>query len=482
MQSFGPWRWRQFGIGLCLAGLLAQSHATTFQVDSQSDVLDAAVGDGVCLSTGGECSLRAAIMEANAMPGVDTVQVPAGTYLLSRAGRNDDLAQTGDLDLLANVIITGAGPDVTVIDANGLDRVIQIGSGVSATISALTIRGGTGVDNGGGIANAGTLAMQGCRIENNGNSADPVRLGGGIYNSGALALTLSVVSGNSVGSANMVGATGGGIYSVTAMSLNASRVQSNSAQGIQSLGGGLASSLLLQMSTTEIRGNSAVNGAGILQSSGEAFINASAIRDNLASQQGGGIRVLSGSLEMVNTSVLGNRANHHGGGVQVQTGDVVLRNVSVVGNQADSDLNGSGSAGGVSVNGSSARILNSILAGNWRGTVGDDCSGHLTDSQYNLVQSNAGCVLGGNDFSADPMLATITEQNGSSAVPPLPGSPVIDAADPAGCLGTQDTTLAVDQWTNRRPLDGNDDTVARCDIGAIEYVNDVLFGNGFEAL
>ncbi|AVP97489.1 hypothetical protein C7S18_09905 [Ahniella affigens] len=470
--------WLLVSVGwLALAG---RGHAASFQVDSTSDAIDQTPGDGVCQTAAGSCTLRAAIIEANAVPSVDTIQVPAGQYVLSIAGRNDDQSLSGDLDVLANLLLTGAGPDQTIIDAAGLDRVFHVASGVNATISAMSIRGGAGVDTGGGIANAGTLAVQGCRIEFNGSDAGPIRLGGGVYNSGALALSVSVIADNRVGASNQVGATGGGIYSLTALSLNGARVENNRAIGIQSLGGGLATSVLLQMSTTDVRGNIATNGAGILQSSGEAFINASSVRDNLASQQGGGIRVLSGNLELVNTSVLGNRANGSGGGLQVQTGDVVLRNVTIHANLADADANASGTAGGAQLNGSSARVLNSILAGNHHGTVADDCSGTLTDSQYNLVQSNSGCVLGTHDFSADPLLAAISDNQGTSAAAPTPTSPAIDAGDPAGCLGTQDTNLVVDQWTTRRPQDGDQDGVERCDLGAIEFVDDALFGNSFE--
>jgi hypothetical protein len=42
--------------------------------------------DGVCATASGACSLRAAIMEANALPGADTIIVPAGTYVLALAG------------------------------------------------------------------------------------------------------------------------------------------------------------------------------------------------------------------------------------------------------------------------------------------------------------------------------------------------------------------------------------------------------------
>src|SRR2546425_8188017 len=69
-----------------VAGLLLGSApvlAATFTVDSTLDAVDAAPGDGVCATSGGQCSLRAAIQEANALAGPNTIELPAGTYVLT---------------------------------------------------------------------------------------------------------------------------------------------------------------------------------------------------------------------------------------------------------------------------------------------------------------------------------------------------------------------------------------------------------------
>jgi CSLREA domain-containing protein len=51
----------------------------TFTVNSTGDASDATPGDGVCDDGGGNCTLRAAIQEANANPGQDTVNVSVGS-------------------------------------------------------------------------------------------------------------------------------------------------------------------------------------------------------------------------------------------------------------------------------------------------------------------------------------------------------------------------------------------------------------------
>ena len=57
----------------------------TFTVNTTSDTVDKNPGDGVCADINNQCSLRAAIMEANAFPGTDTIMVPNGTYTLTIA-------------------------------------------------------------------------------------------------------------------------------------------------------------------------------------------------------------------------------------------------------------------------------------------------------------------------------------------------------------------------------------------------------------
>ena len=61
---------------LCALG--SPASAATFSVTSTADAPDAAVGDGVCATAGGACTLRAAVEEANAQSGIDVVVETAG--------------------------------------------------------------------------------------------------------------------------------------------------------------------------------------------------------------------------------------------------------------------------------------------------------------------------------------------------------------------------------------------------------------------
>src|SRR5688500_5320120 len=70
-----------------------------FTVDSTADAVDSSVGDGACRTLAGACTLRAAIQEANALPGADEIELPSGTYELGIPPLNQNDVTTGDLDI-----------------------------------------------------------------------------------------------------------------------------------------------------------------------------------------------------------------------------------------------------------------------------------------------------------------------------------------------------------------------------------------------
>src|SRR5690606_32324430 len=85
-----------------VAGTSPQTaQAASFTVNSTLDAVYASPGDGICASWAGVCKLRAAIQEASALAGADTINSPAGTYTLSLAGVEDDNNLTGDLDIIS---------------------------------------------------------------------------------------------------------------------------------------------------------------------------------------------------------------------------------------------------------------------------------------------------------------------------------------------------------------------------------------------
>ncbi len=128
------------------AATLAASRlpAATFVVNSSIDFHDAVPGDGKCETAvgNGVCTLRAAIEEAEALAGADTIKFSAAfpvptTFLLT----------LGHLEISTDLTITGNGAAKTMIDGDGAvtsDRVFLLtgGSDFTVTISSVTIRNG----------------------------------------------------------------------------------------------------------------------------------------------------------------------------------------------------------------------------------------------------------------------------------------------------------------------------------------------------
>ena len=139
---------------------------------------------------------------APAGSGDDTITLPAGTYILSIAGANDDLNQSGDLDIRSNITINGAGAASTIVDGNATDRVLDVLFGAAFSISNVTIRNGSVNGTGGGInvpSNGATVTITDSVIS--GNQASN---GGGIdnQNNGTVTIRTSVISGNTTTAAN----------------------------------------------------------------------------------------------------------------------------------------------------------------------------------------------------------------------------------------------------------------------------------------
>ena len=143
-------------LSLALMTLPVKSLAGSFTVTKIEDTKD-----GKCDA---DCSLREAIIATNENAGADDVTVPTGTYLLTLVGAGEDESNSGDLDIDGELTVVGAGVDLTVIDGNHSDRVIDVSIRGNVQIQGLSIRGGATVntgENGGGIRNKAITAVRG---------------------------------------------------------------------------------------------------------------------------------------------------------------------------------------------------------------------------------------------------------------------------------------------------------------------------------
>ncbi len=227
-----------------------------------------------------------------------------------------------DLQINGHMNIIGPAADLLTISGNNASRVFFVPSGITATLSGMTITGGNGnSDNGGGIINFGTLTVSDSVVS--GNNANN---GGGIEASSTLNLIRSTINNN------VANFQGGGVRFFDASgSITNSTISGNTANSTSSAGGGvyvesgINSTVEVTNSTivNNITGSAATTGGirtvSFAPASVTTFIRNSIIANNtlpnLASQANGGTAVVS--------SRGFNLANDNGGGFLNFTGDQI---------------------------------------------------------------------------------------------------------------------------------------------------------------
>lgn len=296
--------------------------------------------------------------------------------------------------------------------------------------------------------------------------------GGGINNSGALEVIDSVFTNNYARD------FGGAIKNQGAITLINSILSLNSS----TYGGALYSSLTypwysesvitINISGTNFSENSATRGGGMYLDGdpgdfGHQTLANSSIINNHATEFGGGIYFgdVSNSHTISNSTISSNNANK-GGGIFDASPGVTVVNSTLSNNSAED--------GGAIWGGDIARYRNTIIANS---SSGANCS-----QTYNeiLVENGGNNLQFGGTIAdscspeitvADPKLSPLTNNGGTTLTYALlPNSLAIDAGDNEYCPTT-------DQRGISRPLDGDGDTVAICDIGAFEFENTPIGSN-----
>lgn len=393
------------------------AHAATFEVTNRADLVDALPGDGVCATGAGLCTLRAAIAEANALSGPDTVTLVEGTYSLT----------LGELPITDAVTILGASAKSTTVSGKRRARVISVIAPAVVQLSGFTIEDGLADDLGGGIRNTGTLTLTDMDVMH--NTAEEGR-GGGLYNEGELTLSQVNISFNEANA-------GGGLY--------------NAAGAAE----------LTNVTLADNRAHEG-GGAGILNAATVVLVGATFDYNRARLGVGGGGLYNLGSAELTNVTFSRNRARRSFGGAISNVGSVKLTNVSMIDNQARFESAGL-------VNHGTAILQNTILSGNDSvnrapSTRGGNCGGDPVISLGHNIESGTFCGLTGpGDLSdTDPLVDNLAANGGFTKTYALnPQSPAIDSGDDSACQAT-------DQRGAARPEDGNRDGSALCDIGAFE--------------
>jgi hypothetical protein len=326
--------------------------------------------------------LAAAIAAANAGDRLEITGTCTGTYTL-----NQDIVLAG--------VRTRAFP-IPTLDGGQAGATVTVAAGVTATLSELTITGGTGKGgslpglptDGGGIFNNGTLTLISCVVS--GNRATFNGNGGGIFNAGAL-----VLQGGSTVSNNSAENEGGGIYNAVS-----------------------TATVTMQESST-LSGNSAGDFGGGIANFGALIVDASTIAGNRAGFGGGGIRnYIPGTATLRNSSTVSdNRVMFEGAGILnhgtlIVDSSVLSRNI------------GSASGGAISNNGGTVTLNSSTVSGNENGIgAGIFNGGGTVTLNSSLVTDNTAVLAGGGIYNG----AGTVQLNASAVTGNVPDN----------CLGVQ---------------------------------------------
>ncbi len=343
------------------------------------------------------------------------------------------------------------------------------GGGVAmSTVGSLTaynstFSGNSAIGFGGGIYNDRSIVtLINCNVTN--NSAE--KGGGGIAggDTGQIILKNSAVSNNSIFA--LSDGRGGGIYTNTSsLTVINSTIDNNISTGE---GGGIYS-YSMNIENSSISGNQADLGGGIYQYWTSTIINSS-IHDNQSLYAGGGIFTVH-DLFLINTTIANNSVSNpyslttaNGGGIYKEGGyPLYASNVTIARNTADNYGGGIWTASG-------GIVLQNTIIGENVSLNRSDCSGAINSGGYNLISNTVGCDITPGEGDLLNMPASLAFLVGwPGAMAPLPFSSAIDNGNPTGCKDHNNYLLSSDQLGTIRPLDGNNDGLAYCDIGAYEY-------------
>lgn len=364
---------------------VSAAHAVEFSVDTEQDAIDTNPGDGVCNTSESTCSLRAAIMEANALAGADTVTVAAGSYTLTLAGGNDASAASGDLNITDDLTIQRKDLNTPTVVASNDYRAFSInisaaGYSPRVNFTGIAITEGPASTQGAHIYNEATLNLSDVQltmgaagssliyvpdVDTSATMIQDSTLSGGdqalVIDSGSLQVKNSTVSGFSQTALTFAGqdgelhisssqftdnkcvssCNGGAIKIATASSslIETSTFDLNSAEGD---GGAIfaADGLTLHLQSLQFTNNTATGNGGAVYTAATSSISLSVFKTNSATN-GGALFIEEASKalfyrftsQVIASAMLENSASERGGGIYVEANSLIA-NLTVASNSA----------------------------------------------------------------------------------------------------------------------------------------------------
>jgi CSLREA domain-containing protein len=389
-----------------------------FTVNNAGDAPDANPGNGVCATAGAVCTLRAAIMEANHLPGTDSITINSGINITLSTGSPDNDSNGvfnfeggGDLDITCainaggdtcnaplatnvnNLTITGAAGGNTIAVGtftasppitSTTDRVFDIGfdglfgggfgagTGLQVTMSNLTIQNGNVREDfnagGGGFGNfarGGAIRLDGF---GQGGTRGTLTLTsvtinnnqadhdtGGVFNQFASISFTSVTATTNIGKAGPGGALAFLASTPATLSVANSTFTSNEART-----GPVFAGTALDVDGGAIAANHDSNVGTITNTN---FSN------NISHDDGGALKAFSGAITVTGGTMSGNTARDDGGAVWGDNDTVsgarflTLSGVTLQNNRANSDNSGGGDGGAVFRDRGTLNVTNCIIGG-----------------------------------------------------------------------------------------------------------------------
>ncbi len=427
-------------------------------VNSVFDLPDANPGNGTCAAINGQCTLRAAVMEASANGGRWIVRLPPGTYLLDRGTVEGNDPTGGDLDVAPeegnpplSLALIGQGDPGEVNIVGNADRVLETRTELSddepwervplafALINA-TVRGGRLSKD----LFSDNLSGGGIRIESGRNLFYNVVLADNEIASGHTAALYARLSPELVRQPGSTGAT----FVPYSSSLHMERfaLVDNHATG----GGSGAATIGIYTPNSAFRNEPSILRNGTI--AGNTFADGTA---------------LSVSGQDMNLSYLTIADNH-----ALSTSAALAAGLQI----------------GASAGGAPASVVQtSVIAGNTAAGQPWDCrfDPAVLALGYLAVGNDHECDIAGdptgNQINVNPQLAPLSFiDTGMAAMLPQATSPLRDAIPSNHCLDAQGRFNPHDAVGDARPQTGG------CSIGAIEQLSapkpaDQIFADGFES-
>jgi predicted outer membrane repeat protein len=290
----------------------------------------------------GPGSLRQAILDANAAPGEDLIQITAVGVI----------ALLSPLPTISEAVtIEGPGAGLLAIDGGNNWRLLDVAD-VPVTITALTLQNGQpAADAGGGLRSLGALSLRQVHVLSNTSSTG----GGGVYAAGPL-----LVEGGLFANNYSAGGVGGGLWAAGSAVISGTIFIGNRA-GAQ--GGGAALSGGSQVSHGRFEGNQSLtsNGGGLYATNGTTLTDMQ-FHNNVAQTDGGGVLAF-GQAAVYGSHFSNNQSNNRGGALYVGS-FLTITHSAFTGN--------SGGRGGAVYHGVfTGYVENSLFAGNTATLAGE---------------------------------------------------------------------------------------------------------------